>query len=112
MMKKDPFVFVNHVLESIQKIEEYTEGLSKDAFAQSSKTQDAVIRNLEIIGEATKNISQAFRKKYPQIPWQRMTGLRDILIHLYFGIDLNIVWEVVERDLPELKEKLMKLKAD
>ena len=71
-----------------------------------SKTQDAVIRNLEIIGEAVKNISGDLKSVYPDIPWQRIAGMRDRMIHEYFGVNLQIVWERVEQDVPELKQKV------
>ena len=107
-MNKDPLIFIQHILDSIEKIESYVEGMSKQEFSDSIKTQDAVIRNLEIIGEAAKNVPTSFRSTYPEIPWQKISGLRDVLIHMYFGIDLDIVWEVIQRDLPELRDRLYK----
>ncbi|MEM5810198.1 MAG: DUF86 domain-containing protein [Candidatus Aenigmatarchaeota archaeon] len=105
-MKKDIKVFLNHMLESIEKIEEFMKNTTKENFFSSVLLQDAIIRRLEIIGEAVKNIPLEFRKKYKDIPWREIAGMRDKLIHGYFGVDLELVWEVVKRDLPKLKTKI------
>lgn len=99
---KDEKVFLQNILEAIEKIESYTTS-GKEEFMKSTLIQDAVIRNLEIIGEATKNISQDIRDKNNKIPWKQMAGLRDVLIHDYMGISLKIVWNVVQNELPTLK---------
>lgn len=105
-MKKDDSIFLKHILESIDKIEKFTKGISKADFIKSVKTQDAVIRRLEIIGEATKNLSANFKEKHPNVPWNEIARMRDKLIHGYFGVDLNITWGVVSNDLPDLKKKI------
>ncbi|MBI5427919.1 MAG: DUF86 domain-containing protein [Nitrospinae bacterium] len=99
---KDERVYLLHVLDSMVRIMDYTRG-GKKAFLGDTKTQDAVVRNLEIIGEAVKNMSSSLKSKYPDIPWKRMAGMRDKMIHDYFGVNLDIVWDVVERDIPVLK---------
>ncbi len=105
-MKKDPVIFIKHITESIGKIEEYTKGITKGEFTGSPKTHDAVIRNLEIIGEAAKNVPKAFRDKYPGVRWREISGLRDVLIHMYFGVDLDIVWNIIKKDIPMLKGEM------
>ncbi|SHI48823.1 HepT-like ribonuclease domain-containing protein [Desulfosporosinus lacus] len=99
---KDVKVFLQSIFESIEKIENYTFS-GKDEFMKSTLIQDAVIRNLEVIGEATKNIPQDIKEQNSQIPWRQMAGLRDVLIHDYMGISLKIVWNVVQNELPQLK---------
>ena len=108
-MNKDPTVFVQHMLECIRNIEEDTRGFSLKVFLRSRTIRDAVLRNLEIIGEAAKNVPAEFRRKYPAISWADLAGLRDKLIHDYFGVNLDIVWGVVEKELPLLKQELEKI---
>lgn len=111
-MKKDHKIFIGHIIESIELIEQYADGLTPDKFKENMAMQDAIIRRLEIIGEAVKNIPSAFRTKHSEIPWKQMAGMRDILIHEYFDIDLALTWGVVKRELPAVKEKLQKLLFD
>jgi len=108
-MKKDTSVFIKHILESIERIEEFTKGISKKVFFNSVQIQDAVIRRIEIIGEATKNVPNGFRKKHPEIPWSEIARTRDKLIHGYFGVDLDLTWDIVKKDLPDLKKKVKKI---
>ena len=101
-MKGDKLYLI-HILECLERIESYTaEG--KDAFLASLLQQDAVMRNLEIVGEATKHLSQELRCSHEEVPWRRVAGLRDVLIHDYLSVDVQQLWNIVERDLPTLKE--------
>ncbi|MEE8358594.1 MAG: DUF86 domain-containing protein [Candidatus Hydrothermarchaeales archaeon] len=106
-MKRRPYrLFVEDIIESMDKLDRYTNGLTHKTFASNELVVDASIRNLEIIGEASKNIPDEVREKYSAIPWKRMTGLRNITIHEYFGIDLDIIWEIITKNLPETKPEL------
>lgn len=98
--------FVNDIREAIQRISSYLGGMSYDDFRKDIKTQDAVIRNIEIVGEAAKGVSEELRVKAPHIPWKSMAGMRDRLIHHYFGVNLDIVWQVVSAELPDLNSEL------
>lgn len=107
-MTKDSRVYLAHILESIQKIERFTvEGEGR--FFGDEMVHDAVIRNLEIIGEAAKQIDEVYCTAHPEIPWRALAGLRDVLIHQYEGIDLERVWAIVENDLPPLKQAIVEL---
>ena len=105
---KDDAVFLLHIRDSCGRILEYTVG-GREAFLADPKTRDAVVPNIEIIGEAAKNLSAEFRDKHPDIPWKRMAGMRDRVIHAYFGVDADLVWEVVEKHVPELKSRIESL---
>lgn len=96
------------ILESINRIDTYTTGVDYDSFLNNQMLIDAVIRNLEIIGEAARNIPDEVRNKYTDIPWRNMIGLRNILIHQYFGVDESIVWEVIRINLPEARPNILK----
>jgi uncharacterized protein with HEPN domain len=105
-MPKDNSVYIEHILESIFTIEEYLKGHSKESFLGNKMVQDAVVRQFEIVGEATKRLSANFKERNSHIPWKNMAGMRDILIHDYIGVDLWQVWDTAKDDLPDLKEKL------
>lgn len=107
-MKKDPRVYLAHILECAQKIERYTKGGQK-RFLEDTMTQDAVIRNFEIMGEAAKRVPETYRRRHREIPWRLMAGFRDVLIHAYEGVDLNRVWRIVRDDLQVVKEAIEKL---
>lgn len=102
---KDNRAYLLHIRDAIERIRLYTRA-GKRSFLSDSKTQDAVIRNLEVIGEAAKNISPAFRAKQAAIPWKSMAGMRDKMIHEYFGVDLDIVWAVVHKELPRVLRQI------
>lgn len=105
---KDDKIYLISIQESIENIQEYTKN-GLEEFMRTKIIQDAVIRNLEIVGEATKKISKELRSSRTDIPWREITGLRDVLIHDYMGVDLRIVWNIVEKELPKLKEKIGQL---
>ena len=108
-MTKDDTVFLKHILDAINLIEEYLKDKSYEEFKNNRMLQDAVIREIEIIGEAAKNLSKEFRNKQSDIPWRQIAGMRDKLIHGYFGVDLDAVWDTATRDIPSLKGKLQEI---
>lgn len=100
---------IHDILKSIDKIERFIKGMSLIKFKKNELVIDAVIRNLEIIGEASKSIPIAVRRLYPEIPWEQMSGMRNILIHEYFGVDAKIVWHTVKKSLPVLQKQLKQI---
>lgn len=112
MDDKSDIVYLKHILDAIHRIEEYTQNLNHKQFLSNHLVQDAVIRQIEIIGEATKHLSRFIRKKYPEILWQDIAGMRDKLIHGYFGVDLYAVWNTVKKDIPELKIQIQNIIAE
>lgn len=108
---KDEKLYLVHMIECAERIVSYTQP-GRDSFLRDSKTQDAVVRNFEIIGEAAKRVSQATWDRAPNIPWGRIAGFRDVLIHQYEGVDLKEVWKRVEQDLPSLLKDLRALLSD
>jgi len=104
-VKKDG-VFLRHIMESINAIESHMRGVTTDTFFASVLIQDAVIRRIEIIGEATKNLSAELKSKYPHIPWRSIAGMRDVLIHEYLGVDLKLVLDTATKKLPTLKKQI------
>ncbi len=111
-MKPDERVYLRHILDAIAKAERYLQGLDEAAFGGNSLVQDGVIRQLEIIGEAARHVSPAFRRSCSQVPWDDIAGMRDKLIHDYFGVDLGRVWLTAAEDLPDLKTKVQDMLAD
>jgi uncharacterized protein with HEPN domain len=108
-MRKDDLVYIRHISDALDRIVDYTKGMGNKEFTSSPKTQDAVIRQLEIVGEATKQLSKPFRDKNSEIPWRKLAGLRDKLIHDYMGVDILAIWKSVDRDVPELQKKIKKM---
>jgi len=102
-MIKDDLLYIDHILDCIRKIDEFSSGLSLKEFRKNELVQDEIIRNIEIIGEASKKISLDTKKTYPDIPWKEIAGMRDKLIHDYLGVDVNVVWKTVKEDMPVLK---------
>lgn len=109
MTKRDDTVYLRHILEAINLIEEYLTDIDFKIFSDTRLRQDGVVRQLEIIGEAAKNLSQNVRNMASEVPWKDMAGMRDKLIHQYFGVDLEAVWATAQKDLPEVKKAVEKL---
>ena len=108
MSKRNPLVLLEDMMVAIQKIGRYTSQMDHDAFLQDELVIDGVARNLEIIGEAARQLPQEFRRVHAEIPWTQIAGLRNRIVHDYFGLDLEIIWEIIQHDLPEL-EKLIRI---
>ncbi|HLC73179.1 MAG TPA: DUF86 domain-containing protein [Candidatus Nanoarchaeia archaeon] len=111
-MKRDIGLFIEDILNSIKNIEEFSKNLDKDKFSKDILRQSAIIRQLEIIGEAAKNVPNSFREKYPNIAWKDIAGVRDILSHAYFGVNLDRIWKIIETDLPKLKKEISRIKIN
>lgn len=111
-MKRNYQMFVRDIWDSINKVEQFVEGLSFEDFVNDDKTVSAVIRKLEIIGEATKNIPSSTKQEYPQLNWRGMAGMRDKLIHNYFGVDFEILWKVIKEDIPNIKPLVKQILDD
>lgn len=109
MSKREWKLFIEDILESIELIESYVAGMDFDNFKDDRKTVDAVVRNFEIIGEASRNIPDEIKNKHQDIDWKGMVGLRNRIAHGYFGINLTIIWEILKKELPPLKEKIKQI---
>jgi uncharacterized protein with HEPN domain len=107
--KRDIEDYLKDIVENIDKIVKFTSGISYEDFVNNDEKVYALIRAIEIIGEATKNVPQSIRKKYPEIPWKDMAGMRDKVIHEYFGVDAKIVWITATKEIPPLKDKILKV---
>ena len=108
-MPRESRVYLEDVLEAIGRIEDYCRGLDRSSFGKEPKTVDAVVRNLEIIGEAVKRVPEGVKSEHPEVEWRKIAGLRDLLIHDYARVDLEIVWDVLASKLPVLKEQARRI---
>ncbi len=104
-MKKDDSVYLRHIIDALLQIERYTDGVTYEEFLSNSLLQDGVIRQLEVMGEAARNLSEDLRNEYPKIPWRQMISLRNRMIHAYFNVNLQIIWEIIQGDIPNLKQE-------
>ncbi len=107
--KRNIDLFFADIFDAINSIKEYTQDIGYEEFLRDKKTRDAVVRNLEIIGEAVKNIPDDIKEKYPEVNWKEMAGMRDKLIHEYFGVSNVIVWETIKNDVPMFESQIGKI---
>jgi len=109
---KDDLAFIKHILDSINAIEVFSKNLTKEKLMVNRLKQSAIVREIEVMGEAVKNMSKSLRDKHQEIEWKEIAGTRDKMIHHYFGVDLNIVWDIIKIHLPILKEKILKIEEE
>jgi len=109
MLVRDWRIRIEDILGAIAKVQRYTETLSQDQFLEDEKTLDAAVRNMIVIGEAARHVPDEIMQRYPDIPWRRMQGLRNLAVHEYFGVDSAILWETIKRDLPPLLPHLRRI---
>lgn len=109
---KDDLVFIEHILDSISAIETFSKGLTKERLVSDRLRQSAIIREIEVIGEAVKNVSKNLKAKHKEIEWKEIAGTRDSLIHHYFGVDLDIIWNIIKINLPRLKGEILRIKSE
>lgn len=106
MSKRDWTILFEDILDSIEKIEQYTAGISFDDYAMNSMIIDAVVRNIQIIGEAAKNVPTDVKAKHPEIPWEKLAGIRNRIVHEYFGVDISIIWFIITNELSQLSQRI------
>lgn len=112
MAKKDPKIFLEHILECITEIQKYVKGVSEMRFARSTLLQDAVMRRLELIGADVKKLPEKIKENNKDVPWKQISGSRDILAHDYFDVDFELLWQTIKKDLPQLKKKILVIIKD
>ena len=108
---RDSKLYLRDIREALEKIDTFTKEFTFEEFAEDAKTVDAVIRNLEILGEAAKHIPKRVKEKHPDVDWKAMAGMRNILVHEYFGVRMGIIWKTIKERLPELKQKIGEILA-
>ncbi|PIZ74359.1 hypothetical protein COY07_00665 [Candidatus Peregrinibacteria bacterium CG_4_10_14_0_2_um_filter_43_11] len=111
-MKKDPLILVEHILECIDLIESYSEDIKRVDFLRKTQMQDAIVRRVEIIGEAAKNFPQKIKDQYSDVFWKEMVSTRNILVHAYTDISLEVIWRIVKKELLPLKKQMLQIKSD
>ena len=111
MSKRPVDLLLDDICQAIDRIKEYTQGLSSEAFSKDQKTIDAVVRNFEIIGEAANRLPDDFKESHSDIEWHKVVGLRHRIVHEYFSVDVQIIWQILRRDLPSLRQKLLPLRS-
>lgn len=111
-MKPEPLIFIKHIRDALAEIAQFVSGMDEKTFYKDAKTQKAVVRDLEIIGEAAKNVPDEFKTGHPQLEWKGIIGMRDVIVHQYFGLNLRRVWRVIASDLPKLTAQVKQILAD
>jgi hypothetical protein len=109
MSRRDPNILLGDILSALDRIGRYTEGMDKSRFLADERTQDAVVRNLEIVGEAVRQLPDSFKNAHAQIPWWQIAGMRNRIVHDYFGVDAEIIWQVASESAPTLKRQIVDL---
>ncbi|MDO8467832.1 MAG: DUF86 domain-containing protein [Nanoarchaeota archaeon] len=112
MTEKEDIIFVKHILDSTNAIKEFSVNLSKEELSSNRLKQNAIVREIEIIGEASKNISNKTKDMHQEVKWKEIVGTRDKMIHHYFGIDITLLWEIIKRDIPILEKQMQNIKED
>lgn len=112
MVKRTYRLYLNDIIQAMNKIEKYSQGLDYDSFVSNDMVIDAVLRNIEVIGEAAAQIPETLKQQYSHIPWKKIIGLRNIVIHEYFGVDLDNIWKIVTENIPDTKPHLVKMLED